>query len=237
MSTLLQSIGEFFKKLHSAEVSLPKINFLASRVSRKNEQEHSGPFVSEPSAEMRHKTAFKLPKGFGPDLRMGEIGRYFSGSVFEKALVTIDKSTLVIMGVAWVVAIITMGLAFVAVRETAQLKLKTEVARALDPVLPKIVRLALTKEQYEPLIARLKKQFPTITIEITGKPTLRLQSNNPEEFMTWLNAVSYVDSMISTVRWTMTTFCVGTECPGDGLMQAELTAEAINITQPENLAP
>jgi hypothetical protein len=157
--------------------------------------------------------------------------------VFEKALLTIDKSTLVIVAAAWVAAIISMGFAFVAVRETSQLKLKAEVARALEPVLPKIVRLPLTKDQYDPLLKRLNKQFPKISIEITQKPTLRLHSNNPEEFMTWLNAVSYTDSMISTVRWTLTAFCVGTECPGDEMMQAELTAESINITQPEAVAP
>ncbi len=182
------------------------------------------------------KFNFKLPKALSLDVRMNEISRYFTGGIVEKALTTIDKSTLLIIGTAWIVATISMGLAFAAVRDTSQLKLKVDVARALDPVLPKIMRLPLSKDQYDPLLQRLKKQFPTLAIEVTQKPTLRIISNNSDEFMSWLNAVSYVDSMISTVRWTLTSFCVGTECPGDNIMQAELTAESINITQPETVS-
>ncbi|MDX1922751.1 MAG: hypothetical protein SFW65_06455 [Alphaproteobacteria bacterium] len=229
MTKLLDGISGFFKKINSLEIDLSKGSF-KKLLSKKQ----TDPFADDavlPTGVT--KQSFAMPKGLSLDLRMGDVGRYFSGAVFEKAMVTIDKSTLLIIGIAWLVAIVAMGLAFTAVKDTAQLKLKTEVARALDPVLPKIVRLPLTKEQYEPLQARLKKQFPTVNFDITSKPTLRLMSNNPDDFMNWLNAVSYVDSMVSTVRWTLNAFCVGVECPGDGLMQAELTAEAINITQPE----
>jgi hypothetical protein len=183
------------------------------------------------------KPTFSMPKALTGEVRIKEVGRYFSGGVFEKALLTIDKSTLLIIGGAWLVAIIATGLAFMSVRDATQLKLKTETARALDPVMPKIARLSLNKEQYQPLLERLKKQFPMVQLEITGKPNLKIQNNNPDAFMDWLNAISYVDGMVSTVRWTMTSFCVGVECAGDALMQAELTAESINITQPETVAP
>ncbi len=229
---LFSSVSDFFAKLHSAEIDLSK-DGLRKLFSKKE----ADPFGDDVHDGIVEKQTFVIPKAFSLDLRVKEIGRYFSGAVFEKAMVTIDKSTLLIIGVAWAVAMVSIGLAFAAVKDTAQLKLKTEVARALDPILPKIVRLPLTKEQYVPLLARLKKQFPTVIFDITGKPTLRLQSSNPEEFMNWLNAVSYMDSMVSTVRWTLTEFCVGVECPGEGLMQAELTAEAINITQPEIAQP
>lgn len=178
-----------------------------------------------------------MPKGMSVDLRMNEASKYFTGAIFEKIITTLDKSTLLIISVVWVAALVSMGLAFTAVRDTAQLKLKADVARALDPVLPTIIRQPLTKEQYDPLLARLRKQFPTLAIDVTPKPNLRIQSNNPDEFISWLNSVSYVDSMVSTVRWTLTTFCVGSECPGDNVMQAELSAESINITQPESISP
>ena len=194
-------------------------------------------YVAQAPMPVLQKLRMAIPKGMSVDLRISEMGKYFSGSIFEKAITTIDKSTLLIIGVVWLAAIISMGLAFAAVRDTAQLKLKADVARALDPVLPRIVRMPLTKDQYEPLTARLKKQFPTLLVEITSKPSLRVQSNNPDEFLSWLNAVSYVDSMVSTIRWTLTTFCVGSECPGEGMMQADLSAESINITQAESVSP
>ncbi len=194
---------------------------------------NDGHYANEGLTPVASKLHFSALKSFLPPVRVNEISRYFSGDILEKAILTIDKSTALIIGTAWLVAMVAMGIAFVAVRDTAQLKLKVEVASALDPVLPKIVRMPLNKEQYEPLLQRLKKQFPTLAIEISAKSTLRVQSNNSDEFMAWLNAVNYVDSMVSTVRWTLTTFCVGVECPGDNVMQAELTAEAINITQPE----
>jgi hypothetical protein len=186
---------------------------------------------------LRPKQPVRLPKHLALDMRVGEIGRYFSGDIFQKAMLSMDKATLLIIGSAWLAALVVSGFAFMSIKDLGQLKIKTETARALDPVLPKIVRLPLGKEQYEPLLQRLKKQFPMVQLEITGKPNLKIQNNNPDAFMDWLNAISYVDGMVSTVRWTMTSFCVGVECTGDALMQAELTAEAINITQPETVAP
>src|ERR1043166_272579 len=179
----------------------------------------------------------KLPEGIAKslkiDLKLSEASRYMSGPMMERALAAFDKSTLLIISVAWLAAVVAMGVSFLSVREVGILKVKVETARAQEPVLPKVERVALKKDQYTPLLERLKKQFPTLQYDVTSQPTLRIYSNNGEDFITWLNAVSYTDSMVSTVRWTMATFCVGSECPGDTMMQAELTAESINITQPE----
>jgi hypothetical protein len=232
MMQLPQALSDFFKKLNAAEINLSKAG-LGKLFAKKN----ADPFDDANERAAPQKTPLALPKALSIDLRATEIGRYFSGNVFEKAVLTIDKSTLLIIGIAWLVAMVVAGLAFATVKEASQLRLKTEVARALEPVLPKIVRLPLSKEQYEPLLLRLKKQFPTITFEITPKPTLKIHTSNADEFISWLNAVSYTDSMVSTVRWTLASFCVGVECPSEGLMQAELTAEAINITQPESPPP
>ncbi|MBI3419577.1 MAG: hypothetical protein HY053_05550 [Proteobacteria bacterium] len=171
--------------------------------------------------------AFKL------NLRMGEASRYFSGSVFERAIMSMDKITLGIIGITWLVAILAMGGAFMAVKGAGSLKLQAETARAQEPAVPRITRVPLSKEQYEPLAARLKKQFPGLSYELTSKPALKIYSNNGEEFTNWLNAIGYADSMVASVRWNLTLFCAGPECPGEGLMQAELTAETITISQAE----
>ena len=217
----------------NAQNIVAKLTGSRAQGSQEGDDLYTGGFA----APVLQKLRMAMPKGMSVDLRMNEVTKYFSGAIFEKVIATLDKTTLLIIGTAWLAAIVSMGLAFVAVRDTAQMKLKVDVARALDPVLPKIVRLPLTKDQYDPLLHRLRKQFPTLSIDITAKPTLHIQSNNPDEFISWLNAVSYVDSMISTVRWTLTTFCVGVECPTDNVMEAELTAESINITQPEAISP
>ena len=99
--------------------------------------------------------------------------------------------------------------------------------------MPRITRNPLSKEQYDPLLARIKKQFPGLTYEITGKPSLRIISNSGEMFNIWLNAIGYTDGMLPSVRWNLVMFCAGSECPGEGLMQAELVAENVSITQPE----
>lgn len=188
-------------------------------------------------APPKNKMDFKIPKAFDLGIRMDETGRYFSGPVFDKALQALDKSALLIVGVSWLVALLLSGVSFLAVKEASDLKVKMDTARALEPVLPKVNRLILSKEQYEQLVVRLKKQYPTISFEITGKPSLQIRSNEPDLFATWLNAIGYTDSLVPSIRWTMTQFCVGPECPGDYLMLAELTAEAINIAQPEGAPP
>lgn len=173
-----------------------------------------------------------LRKTLDLDIRVQEAPRYFGGAIMEKALATLDKSAMIIIGVLWSVAIVAMVLAFMAVKQANELKVKAETARSLEPILPQITRAPLSKEQYEPLVARLKKQFPTLSFETTNKPTLRVFSNQGEDFMTWLNAVSYTDSIVPSIRWSISFFCVGMECSDDKVMQAELAAETINITQP-----
>jgi hypothetical protein len=178
-----------------------------------------------------------LPKKLSLDLRMGEASRYFSGSVFEKAMVSLDKITLWIVCVTWVVALAAMGGAYMAVKTAGGLKIQAEAARAQEPPVPVISRLPLNKEQYIPLVDRVKKQFPGLTYEITNKPSLRITSINGDMFNGWLNAIGYTDSMVPTIRWNMVMFCAGTECPGEGLMQSELVAETINISHAGDEAP
>jgi hypothetical protein len=179
-----------------------------------------------------------LPSAFQLDLRSGEISRYFSGSVFEKALLSMDKVTLWVVGITWIVALVAMGGAYMAVKSAASLKLQADAARAQEPPVPRIIRAPLSKEQYDPLLARLTKQYPGLRYDITGKPSLRIASSNGDAFNVWLSAIGYTDSMLPSVRWNLVFFCAGAECPGDGLMQAELVAENISISQPEgDLAP
>lgn len=172
-----------------------------------------------------------LRNAFDFDIRVKESPRYFIGDVMEKAFAALDKATMLIIGVTWLVAVVALGVAFIAVKQAGDLKVKVETARALEPALPKINRTALGKEQYEPLAARLRKQFPTLAFEVTNRPTLRVSTLNGDDFMTWMNAVSYTDSMVPAIRWTLSFLCVGGECPEEKIMQAELTAEIINISQ------
>lgn len=192
-------------------------------------EEKKASSVAQPAA----KLSFKLPKAFDLGIRTDETGRYFSGKVMEDALASLDKASLLIIGVVWLVALLACGAAYLAVKDAAALKVKTETARALEPILPKVNRLPLSKDQYEPLVTRLKKQFPVITFEVSPKPSLLIKTNDSDNFLTWLNAIGYTDSMIPSIRWTMVSFCAGPECPGDFVMQADVAAEAINIAKPE----
>ncbi len=176
----------------------------------------------------------QLPKSLQLGLRFNEMSRYLSNNaLFEKAVTSFDRSALIVVGVAWLVAAAMMGLTFMSVKQASDLKMKVTTAQALEPFLPKINRVPLNRDQYAPLVERLKKQFPEVQFEVSTRPALRVFSNNSEQFVTWLNAISYTDSMVPAIRWSMVAFCVGIECPTDNVMSAELTAETINISQPE----
>lgn len=189
--------------------------------------------MQSPKGDAAQEMAASLGKRSGLNIRLQEIGKYFSSSIFEKAIQTLDKSALIIISISWLVAFLAMGMAFLGAREAAALRVKVETAKALEPAVPKISRTLLNKDQYLPLLERLKKQFPGISFDITPKPSLRIYTNKSEEFMNWINAVSYTDSMVSAVRWSLASMCVGTECPGEFVMSAELVAEMITITSPE----
>lgn len=215
------------------KTSFPKMPSLNADGLASFFKKKASPQLQQDKVDASRNSLRQFFEKIGFDLKVKETPSYFSTAVMEKALTTFDKAAVIIIGVSWLVALVVMGLTYVAVRDAADLKAKAETARGLEPVLPKIVRLPLLRGQYDPILARLKKQFPTLTFDITSTPGLKISSSNPEEYMNWLNAISYMDSMISTVRWTLSTFCVGMECPGEAVMQTELTAEAINITQPQ----
>jgi hypothetical protein len=192
-------------------------------------QSESNPIKESPEAFSKATSGAK--KFFALDLRVKESSRYFSGSVLSKAFGSLDKSMGLIIGISWFVALAVTGIAIISVRDATSLKIKVETARALDPIIPKIDRISLLKEQYEPLVKRIKKQFPTILFEITSTPSLLIKSNQGDDFVTWLNAVSYADSLVPSIRWTLTRFCVGVECAGDFMMTADIKAESINIVK------
>ncbi len=123
-----------------------------------------------------------LPKKLNLDLRLGEVSRYFSGSVFEKVMGSLDKATLWIIIVTWAVTLAAMGGAYMAVKTAGSLKLQAEVARAQEPPVPKVSRTLLSKDQYDPLLVRIKKQFPTLTYDVTQRPSIRIYSKQRREF-------------------------------------------------------
>ncbi|MDD3030097.1 MAG: hypothetical protein PHS57_07450 [Alphaproteobacteria bacterium] len=158
--------------------------------------------------------------------------RVFSPRVVYMAIKSFDRSTAVIIGLAWAVACLMLFFASLSIRGVVDSKREALLALAQEPVLPKITTAPIRLNNIEPILSRLKRQFPEINIDQREGKFLTLRSNDGALFHQWISALSYIDSMTPEIRWDLREFCVGACGGGGGLMSATLVGREVSISLP-----
>ena len=148
------------------------------------------------------------------------------------SLKSFDKYTAAIVGVAWLVACVMLFFASFSIRGVVGAKRDALAAMAQEPCVPKITTIPIRLDKIQPLISRLKRQFPDITIDQRESKYLVFKSNDGEKFHDWIAALGYVDAMVPDIRWDLREFCVGVCGGGGGLMSATLVGRKITISLP-----
>lgn len=151
------------------------------------------------------------------------IVKTLSPRLLAKALVTIDKSTAVVVGACWAAAVVMLILATYAVHAAVVAGKEATEAAAAEPVLPVMTTTNMGVADIRAVAERIQRQFPDLKIEVDGSQALIVKSDDGGKFHEWVTALSYIDSVSPHNRWTFREMCVG-RC-GSGLMRAVITGQ------------
>ena len=155
-----------------------------------------------------------------------------SGEVIAKALMKLDQATVAVVGSAWLGAVLLVALAVFTTNQMGAVRAEADASRAAEILVPKEQKTKIDPEALKQLADRLKRRYQDLSISAADNDgTLDIQSNNPEQFSSWLSAVGYVDTLASDYRWTIVKFCAGSGC-GGSMMRAQLTAERLSFQPP-----
>lgn len=162
------------------------------------------------------------------------ISKAFSPRVFNNAIQSFDKATMVIVSACWTGAVLIMIFALYTLSLSATAKKDTLEAAAQEPTLPKIVTRKPSDKEIQPLIRRLKKRFPEIMFRMGRDKSITVSARTVDNFRTWLTVLSYIDTISPWFRWRIKDMCVGVNCAAGNPMTAILKAEKISFSLPKN---
>lgn len=151
--------------------------------------------------------------------------------LIAKALMTLDKSTAIVVGVCWGVALVTLVAALLAVHASVDAKKQADAAIVAAPVLPQEVKSKINVKEGRDIVARLQHQFPDIKFDLDGTPAVIIKSDDGAQFHEWVNALAYLDTLSPEYQWRLRSLCVG-KCLGADLMKAEVTGERVVFNLP-----
>lgn len=157
---------------------------------------------------------------------------FLKSNIVNKALMTFDKASGLIVALIWGAAIAFMGLAYVSVEQVLNGRLETAKAEAAVPAIPTIQQEALGGTIVTDLAARLGKQYGVKLNFAASGADLRISTSAAEAYNTWVSAITYLDTISGDTTWGIKELCIGVECR-DGLMTITLTGKKVSFGTPE----
>ena len=158
----------------------------------------------------------------------------FSGEIAVRAVKTFDRASGIIVLTVWGAALAFVGLAYLGIGQTIEARGKLAEAESAQPVLPVIAQEPIATPAIQDISDRLAKRYGDKIIFAPNGSQLHISATAPEIYTTWMEAVSYLDTISPDTQWTISQFCVGPECK-DGLMSVTLDAQHISFTAPPPL--
>lgn len=155
-----------------------------------------------------------------------------SPKIVARIATTMDRSTLLLAGIVWMIAVTTMSLAIYTMHLAVAARRDATTEMVAEPHLPKTIRSGIETKEIQTLIDRMKRLYPGLEFtQSTGK-TMTISTNDGSRFREWLTALSYIDSATPQFHWSLQDLCVG-KCGGKDLMRAALSGEKISYEAPK----
>lgn len=155
-----------------------------------------------------------------------------SPKIMAKIAMTLDRSTLLLTGTAWLAALVTMSLTLYTMHLAVAARHDATTEMVAEPHLPTTTRRGLDVKEIQTLIDRMKRLYPDLNFDQSSGKTLAVSTNDGSLFREWLTAISYIDSATPQYHWSLQEFCVG-KCSGKDLMRATLSGEKISYEAPK----
>lgn len=165
-------------------------------------------------------------------LGSGLLAKALAPRLASKVVKGFDNAMLVVVGVAWTVALLMLLFAAYTVNATVKERRELLAAEASEPVVPVVNGKAPDISEMQPIVGRLQKRFSEISFVLGNDRSLTVSSGDGAKFRLWLTVLSYIDTVSPQYRWSMREFCVGMKCGSNTPMRAVLTAEKITFSVP-----
>lgn len=161
---------------------------------------------------------------------LASYGRAFAPGIVQKAIVSFDKATIVIISACWGGAIMLMLFALYTINASVTAKKNLAEALATEPSLPKMVNRPPEANEIKPIVERLQKRYADVTFNYGSDKSVTVSAQDGSKFRTWLTVLSYIDTISPQYQWQIKELCVGLVCGGNAPMKAVLTAQKISFT-------
>lgn len=155
-----------------------------------------------------------------------------SPELLGRAFKTLDRMAVAMMLTSWLGAAALMGFALYAANSASKARQAAEVAAAVEPIVPMLQRTTLPKAELEKYAALLRGRFAKIGFNALPDNGLEVASTEGQDYLEWLAALSYLDTLAPQVRWAVRDLCVGPECGAGAIMRAVVTGERVTFKLP-----
>lgn len=152
------------------------------------------------------------------------------GKFVEKLPVNAGNTMLMIAGVAWAVAGATGLYVTVQAQQLTELRTKLQDAKALQPIVPQIVDVAIAPAEVSKFAEQLKDVYPGVQVKAAGSE-INISAQNTGSFGQFREAIGHVQNGGDGWRVAVSSLCVGRECKGPPL-QASLKINKVDIKAP-----
>lgn len=149
-----------------------------------------------------------------------------------RAFKALDRTAVIMMLISWLGAVALMGLALYTANSAGKARQAADVAAAVEPIVPVVQRATLPKAELEKYAALLRQRFAKISFNALPDNGLEVASTEGQDYLEWLAALSYLDTLAPQVRWVVRDMCVGPECGAGAVMRAIVTGERVTFKVP-----
>lgn len=157
-----------------------------------------------------------------------------SAELIQRAFLSLDKMSAVIVGICWTAALIMLAAALYTIHLASGESREIEAALAAEPSLPKIDIKAVDREEIKKLAERLMKRYPEgLTFAPSNEGFLSVTTTDATFFGDWITGIGYAQTIAPDIAWQFDRFCVGPECSNNTMMQAILKGTRISYKIPE----
>ncbi|MBI1274022.1 MAG: hypothetical protein GC131_08060 [Alphaproteobacteria bacterium] len=164
----------------------------------------------------------------GPSILEG-----LSADMVQRALMSLDRAALVIVGSTWGAAMVMVAIALYTVSLAKDASADLDMALAAEPSLPRLEQTSMEFEDTNKIVERLKKRYEGIVYETGKNGELLIKATNADSFSTWMASLSYLDTVAPDVRWSLAAMCIGAECQENHLMAATILGRRISYKPAE----
>ncbi|MDE2030291.1 MAG: hypothetical protein KGI97_06985 [Alphaproteobacteria bacterium] len=158
--------------------------------------------------------------------------KFLSPRLVAKAVATLDKSTAIVVGICWGVAMTTLVVTLITVHAAIDERKAADEAIVAEPILPVAKTVKIVPAEVRKLIDQMTRQFPDVKFEATNGGSMIIRGGDGNKFHEWISALSYIDTISPQYRWLLDSFCVG-HCTGQDVMRAEVSGQKVTFSLPE----